>query len=208
MCKQPSGRWDNGNKAHLLCCKVERLLGNRVLKRLTWSLSAAPADLQARQFLFKFWEFTLDEVKQTVDPNNEKQPAAQRVLSRATAGKKQKNKTEKFDCLFSSANVRHSKHSCSKVTYLQCVKKFQALAEMPAARKQVRRDGCDRRGNMCHPNWPFQFQDRLGHLLASAKLKTARCRGERDNPSTFFVQGHDLKWHDEAGKCKLPKSFV
>lgn len=92
MCKQPSGRWDNGNKAHLLCCKVERLLGNRVLKRLTWSLSAAPADLQARQFLFKCWEFTLDEVKQAVDLNHEKQPAAQRVLSLATVEKKQKKK--------------------------------------------------------------------------------------------------------------------
>lgn len=164
MCKQPLGRWDNGNKAHLLSCKVEMLLGNRVLKSLTWSLSAAPADLQARRFLFKFWEFTLDEVKHAVDLNHEKQPAAQHISPPATVGKKEKKKQGweiSLHVFFFPPHARHSKHSCSKVTYLQCVKKFKALAEMPTARKQVRRDACDRGGSMCHPNWPFQFQTAL-----------------------------------------------
>lgn len=209
MCKQPSGRWDNGNKAHLLCCKVEALLGNRVLKRLTWSLSAAPADLQARQFLFKFWEFT--EVKRAVDLNKETmtQPAAQHVLSPATVEKKNNKKQDRnFTASFLPPMWDIESIPAAKWQTCNASQKFQALAEMPAARKQVRRDACDRRGNMCHPNWPFHFQDRVGHLFASAKRKTAHCRGERDNPWTFFVQGHDLKWHDKAAKCKLPKSFV
>lgn len=185
MCKQPSGRWDNGNKAHLLSCKVEMLLGNRVLKRLTWSLSAAPADPQARRFLFKFWEFTLDEVKHAVDLSNEKQPAAQHVSSPAT----RKNKAEKFHGMFFffPPHPRHSKHSCSKVTYLQCLEKFKALAEMPAAHKQVRRDALDRGGSMCHLKLTFSVSDRVGPLLARAKLKTSPLQRRETNLFFFFL---------------------
>lgn len=164
MCKQPSGRWDNGNKAHLLSCKVEMLLGNRVLKSLTWSLSAAPADLQARRFLFKFWEFTLDEVKHAVIwTMRNSQQLSTFHLQQLWEKRKEKTRLRNFTASPPPphTHTRHSQHSCSKVTYLQCVKKFKALAEMPAARKQVRRDACDRGGSICHPNWPFQFQTAL-----------------------------------------------
>lgn len=213
MCKQPSGRWDNGNKTHLLSCKVEMLLGNRVLKRLTWSLSAAPADPQARRFLFKFWEFTLDEVKHAVDLSDEKQPAAQHVSSPATVGREKKkektrlrNFTACFFFFFFPPHARHSKHSCSKVTYLQCLKKFKALAEMPAARKQVRRDARDRGGSMCHLKLTLSVSDRVGPLLARAKLKTSRLQRRETNLLFFFLSARPR--FKVARKCKLPKIFV